>query len=126
MLVTGVAIAKPRAGKYTGHYGTHATSKLSLSVKGKTLRNFVIASAPAFCSNTFPSQYRFEEFYVPKAKIHGNKVNATYVVKNNKGLKLAKRHITATFHGGHVTGTLDGYDYDGCIIAKYSWTAQHR
>lgn len=121
LVFAATAIASVPSGSYSGHYGKHADAKVKFTVKGSSMRNFH-AFVPAFCS--FDNQFEFVTFIVPKAKIRAGKVKTTYVVRDDKGQPIGKDHLTATFSGGHATGTLGG-SYTGCTIAKYDWTAKH-
>ena len=120
LLAASPAEAGVAAGRWTGHYGTGG-SKVSFTVKGTTLKNFS-AFVESYCgwNNTFTAQ----TFIVPKAPIRNGKVKFTYKITDSHGNVIGRDHLTATFHGNHVSGTLGGSD-TGCTVATYKWTA-HR
>ena len=118
LVFAATAIASVPSGSYNGHYGKDPSAKVQFTVKGSSMRNFH-AFVPAFCG-----QFEFVTFSVPKAKIRSGKVKTTYTVRDGNGQPIGKDHLTATFKGGHATGTLSG-TYTGCTIATYKWTAKH-
>jgi hypothetical protein len=126
-LFATVAAAAPPAGTYHGHWGKSKSANVAFSVSHGVMHNFHTTVA-AMCYDPSPygtgTSFVTQTFFVPRAKIHSGKVNTTYKIRDSHGNVLGKRTVTATFKGGHATGTLSGSS-SGCTIAKYHWKASH-
>ena len=122
LIFAGDALGAVPAGKYTCHYGTDSTAKLSFTVKNNHVMNFKIGSAPYFCG--WSNLYEFQTFIIPLAGITSGKVHRTYVIRNSSGYAIGKDKLTGWFSGSSAHGTVGGSEA-GCTFATYSWTA-HR
>ena len=121
LIFAGEALGAVPAGKYTGHYGTDSTAKLSFTVKNNHVKNFKIGSAPYFCG--WDNLYEFQTFIIPLAGIVSGKVHRTYVIRNSSGQPIGKDKLTGSFNGSSAHGTVGGSEV-GCTFATYSWTAR--